>query len=123
MMKCDLFFDTSLQLLEEFQYSKEYSNMPKLIITTLSTFLKHQQASSRLAKKADRHSLNNKLIAFFTRPSIHEEYRLLLVKSYTQFIFSPGSKSGSMKWRRSAGRRSSCSAVSSACWQWHLGTT
>lgn len=123
MMKCELFFDTCLLLLEEFQYSKEYSNMPKLIITTLSTFLKHQQASSRLTKRVDRHTLNSKLIAFFTQPSILEEYRVLLVKSYTQFVFSPGSTFGCMKWRRSEGRRSRCSAISSACWQWSLKIT
>lgn len=122
MMKCELFFDTALLLLEEFQQSKEYCNMPKLIITTLSTFIKHQQASSRLAKRVDRHTLNNKLIAFFTQPAVHEEYRLLLVKSYTQFVFSPGSKPRCMKWRPSEGRLSRCSATSSACWRWSSKT-
>jgi hypothetical protein len=65
--------------------------MGKLIITTLSTYLKHQQSGSRLAKKIDRSILNGKLTEVFLRVSIEEEYRLLLVKSYTQFIFAPGS--------------------------------
>jgi hypothetical protein len=92
MMKQELFLESCIFLLEEFQSNTAFPNMPKLIITTLSTFLKHQQSSSQLVRKIDRHTLNNSLMEVFFRRTLQEDLRLLLAKSYTQFIYALGSR-------------------------------
>jgi hypothetical protein len=92
MMKQELFLESCIFLLEEFQLNTAFPNMPKLIITTLSTFLKHQQSSSQLVRKIDRHTLNNSLMEVFFRRTLQEDLRLLLAKSYTQFIYALGSR-------------------------------
>lgn len=62
MMKDERFFDILIKILIKFQDNPNYPHTPKLVITTFSTFLKHQQNRSQLAKKIDRHKLNAKLI-------------------------------------------------------------
>lgn len=112
-MKEEGFFHCCVSLIEEFQQSTAYANMAKLIITTLSTFLKHQQSPSRLVKKIDRHMLNKALIEVFFRQAIQEDLRILLVKSYTQFIYAPGSKLRLTQWRPFEDKPQICCAITS----------
>jgi hypothetical protein len=98
MMKEERFMENCISLLEEFQESTAYANIPKLVITTLSTYLKHQQSGSRLVRKVDRHTLNTTLMELFFRKTVQEGHRLLIVKSYLQFIYAAGSMHSLTQW-------------------------
>ncbi len=111
MMKEELFLQTCINLLEEFQDSTLYPYVPKLILTTLSTFMKHQQSSSRLVRRIDKHTLNTALIEIFFRRTLQECNRLLIAKSYLHFIFATGSNPPSTQWKPSALKLSTCSVI------------
>ena len=89
-MKDPEFLSISIGLLLESQASNEI--LSKLILSSLSTYLKHQQAKSSLVARVNIVTLNNQLLALFVDRSIMDKYRKMLLRSYTTFIFSHGSK-------------------------------
>jgi len=61
------------------------------IVTTFTTFMRHQQARSPLVLKMNYFDLNNELLKIALNPNIQPHWREAFLKHYPQFIFSTGS--------------------------------
>ena len=86
----EVFFDTLTSLMVEHQNGK-HPHLVKLMLTTLGTFVKHQTTQSRLVKKMDRTQLNNKFLEVLTKSTLNEDYKHMMMRPYSQFIYAPGS--------------------------------
>lgn len=65
-MKSEFFLKVLMQLLIEHQDNLDSSTVVKQILTTFTTYVRHQQSRSSLVKKINPHQLNKTLIDIFT---------------------------------------------------------
>lgn len=61
-MKSEHFLDTLVALLIEFQGVEQKATFVKQIMTTFTTYIRHQQSRSLLVKRIDFSDLNKKLL-------------------------------------------------------------